>query len=175
MMPGLSALMAFLLVFSFRAAAQPSDPNLPAGDTGTLTDTTGPSTPPTSTTITIPPRGTAPATTAPGRNGSSAGAAAPGTTNRANSANGSTAGTATTAPGQPINMESYADAVLTRKIERDLLARDPVAVRDVTVQTRNGTVYLRGSVPSEAARDMVFGIARGYADELPVRNEITIR
>ena len=70
---------------------------------------------------------------------------------------------------------AQADLFLTQKIRQDLLNRDPAAVRAVNIITTNGVVYLRGQVPTPADKDMVYGIARGHAQNLPVQNELSIR
>ena len=161
----------------------------PAGDTGNLLDTTGPSSPSVSTTLQLPRDGVVRSNSPrfdpkkPNRDQNSNVEASPSTAGsprlevrsvpRTPTSRGRMAPPKSALANNPL--ADQADAFLTQKIRADLLSRDPAAIRGVSVTTVNGVVYLRGQVPTAADRDMVYGITRGHAETLPVRNELSVR
>lgn len=69
-----------------------------------------------------------------------------------------------------------ADLQVTQEIRQALLARDSLstAAKNVTVVTESGRVTVRGSLPSEAERTVVTGIAQELARGRQVDDQIRV-
>jgi len=53
------------------------------------------------------------------------------------------------------------DTWITTKVKSDLLATDNVSGTDVSVETKNGVVWLSGSVKTQAEHDKAVSVAKG--------------
>jgi len=60
---------------------------------------------------------------------------------------------------QPTGVETPQDAALGKAVKERLLAEKAVNISRVIVETRKGTVYLSGLVPSLSARERAVKIA----------------
>ncbi len=69
----------------------------------------------------------------------------------------------------PIN-----DTWLTAKTKIALFADSRVKGREITVQTTQGTVMIRGKVDSEAAKEAAEGIAKGIDGVKSVKNDLQV-
>jgi len=53
------------------------------------------------------------------------------------------------------------DTWITTKVKSDLLATDNVSGTDVSVETKNGVVWLSGAVKTQAEHDKAVSVAKG--------------
>lgn len=66
------------------------------------------------------------------------------------------------------------DAAITTKVTAEL-ARDPeLSALKIDVDTRSGTVVLKGSAPSEAAKDRAVTLARAVSGVVSVENQLRV-
>jgi len=57
--------------------------------------------------------------------------------------------------------QPVSDTWITTKVKSDLLATDNVSGTDVSVETKNGVVWLSGSVKTQAEHDKAVSVAKG--------------
>jgi osmotically-inducible protein OsmY len=69
---------------------------------------------------------------------------------------------------------ALSDAALTAEIKTRLMADDTTRGININVDSKDGTVTLRGTVPSEAARDKASEIAESVAGERTVTNALLV-
>jgi hyperosmotically inducible periplasmic protein len=74
----------------------------------------------------------------------------------------------------PLDQGSNADVDITRRIRKDILARDGLSAngRNIKVITVNGRVTLRGPVKTEAEKRLIGDIATGITGAGSVDNQI---
>ena len=70
--------------------------------------------------------------------------------------------------------EATSDAWVTSKTKIALYADDRVKGRDVSVETMNGDVYLRGKVDSEEAKSAAAEVTRGIDGVKNVKNDLQV-
>jgi hypothetical protein len=75
---------------------------------------------------------------------------------------------------QPTGVETPQDAALGKAVTERLLAEKAVNLSRVIVETRKGTVYLRGLVPSLDARERALKIAWQVTGVQAVENQLQI-
>lgn len=69
---------------------------------------------------------------------------------------------------------AVSDAALTAEIKTRLMANDMTRGININVDSADGTVTLRGTVPSTAAREKAAEIAQSVAGERPVTNALLV-
>jgi len=75
---------------------------------------------------------------------------------------------------QPAGVETPQDATLSKAVKEKLLAEKAVNLSRVIVETRKGTVYLRGLVPSLDARERALKIVWQVTGVQVVENQLQI-
>jgi hypothetical protein len=75
---------------------------------------------------------------------------------------------------QPTGVETPQDAALGKAVKEKLLAEKSVNLSRVVVETRKGTVYLSGLVPSLGARERALKIAWEVTGVQAVENHLQI-
>ena len=70
--------------------------------------------------------------------------------------------------------EATSDTWITSKAKIALYADDRVKGRDVSVETMNGEIFLRGKVDSEEARSAAAEVARGIDGVKNVKNDLQV-
>lgn len=74
------------------------------------------------------------------------------------------------------SLEGYAgDTAITSQVKAKLLADDIVPSRKVTVETRNGTVHLSGTVDSRQQADRAADIAKAVSGVKNVENNLSVK
>src|SRR5947209_3487457 len=71
--------------------------------------------------------------------------------------------------------EFLSDAAITTAVKTKLLGVKDVIANDINVDTNEGVVTLKGSVPTEAQKTRAAEIARGTAGVKRVVNELTVQ
>lgn len=57
--------------------------------------------------------------------------------------------------------QPVSDTWITTKVKSDLLATDNVSGTDISVETKNGVVWLSGAVKTQAEHDKAVSVAKG--------------
>ncbi|HHJ4623101.1 TPA: molecular chaperone OsmY, partial [Raoultella ornithinolytica] len=74
------------------------------------------------------------------------------------------------------SLEGYAgDTAITSQVKAKLLADDIVPSRKVTVETRDGTVHLSGTVDSRQQADRAADIAKAVSGVKNVENNLSVK
>jgi osmotically-inducible protein OsmY len=82
------------------------------------------------------------------------------------------------AHGDPAHAQPGDDHYITDQIRTALYKNPSIASNDISVQTRNGVVYLRGLVDTNVERADIEALARGMdgvkqvVDSLELRNDV---
>lgn len=71
--------------------------------------------------------------------------------------------------------QSGQDAVTTAQVRSKLLANQNTRNLQISVETRNGVVRLRGEVSSAEERELAALLARNAGDVMLVQNELVVR
>lgn len=66
------------------------------------------------------------------------------------------------------------DSALTAKVKAELLAKKDVKSTGIHVKTRNGVVYLTGSVPQSAQRTLAVDTVKGVDGVVDVKDDIKV-
>lgn len=78
--------------------------------------------------------------------------------------------------GKSASLEGYAgDTAITSQVKAKLLADDIVPSRKVTVETRDGTVHLSGTVDSRQQADRAADIAKAVSGVKNVENNLSVK
>ena len=83
-------------------------------------------------------------------------------------------GSVAIAADPPMEKQPVKDSWLTAKAKMALFADDRVHGRDVNVETKQGTVYLRGKVDDASAKTAAEDITKGIDGVVGVKNELQV-
>lgn len=94
----------------------------------------------------------------------------------AHAADPATSDTTTTAPKAQRSTGAYIDdSVITAKVKAALVEDKQVSAMKIKVQTRNGVVTLKGSVPSAEAGQHALQLAAGVEGVKDVKSDLTVK
>lgn len=83
-------------------------------------------------------------------------------------------GCAATLPNESAG-EYVDDAVITTKVKASIFDQPTLKAFEIKVETFKGTVYLSGSVASQASMDKAVEVARGVAGVRSVKNNMRLK